>query len=184
VIRTPFLSGRIVGILAPMGPNLWLVLAGVLLCFAAGSLFALAEGSLLSLSKWQARQQAERSGFAGRLLQRLLDEPSRLITALVLGSTAAQIGFALSVLWLVLYRQWRPFPSLMALLGLFLLMEVAVKEIGVHHSAKWPLRLAPLIALYSKTITPLAMLFEAFKAVVLASKARVAAIIFTISLIT
>src|SRR5438552_18843305 len=78
-----------------------LVAVLVVLDFAGISFFfALAETALFSLSKWQARQLAEREPGAGGIVVRLLAEPQDLLAMMVLGNTFASASMLATALWM------------------------------------------------------------------------------------
>src|SRR5437763_6467478 len=80
----------------------------VVLIFAGASFFfALAETALFSLSKWQARQLAEREPRRGGIVQRLLGEPQDLLATMVLGNTFASAGMLAVALWMALHLNGR-----------------------------------------------------------------------------
>src|ERR1035438_5669492 len=79
------------------------IAAVVVLIFAGASFFfALAETALLSLSKWQARQLAERQPRAGAVVTRLLAQPEDLLATMVLGNTFASAAMLAVALWMAL----------------------------------------------------------------------------------
>src|SRR5256885_7237329 len=89
-----------------MTPAAIVALVVVLLFAGASFFFALAETSLFSLSKWQARQIAQRAQRAGGIVQRLLAATQGLLRTMVLGNTfatAAMLALALSI---ALARHW------------------------------------------------------------------------------
>src|SRR5713226_2715521 len=97
------------------------VAAVVVLVFAAASFFfALAETALFSLSKWPARQLAERSPRAGGIVLRLLSEPHDLLAMMVLGNTFASAAMLATALWMALNGSWPLSWTVVGLLALIL----------------------------------------------------------------
>jgi putative hemolysin len=135
-----------------MGAELWVVLLGLVACMAAAIWFAVAEAALFALGKWQARQMAERSGFSGALLKGLLDQPSRLIATLALGSTAAHFG----IIWFgflpVLQGRWPWLATTLGMVALLLGLEAVAKIGAVRSAEKWSLRLALSVSLFHKAV--------------------------------
>ena len=134
-----------------MEPSL-LVWLGLIVCSAAASFFAIAEASLFALGKWQARQLSERAPFAGGLLKRLLDEPSRLVSTLVIGATVAEFGMVWFGVWQVLFGKWRWIGAAGLLLFLFLLTEAVGKMAAVRRAERWSLFVAPALAVFYKVV--------------------------------
>ena len=144
-----------------MEPSL-LVWAVLIVCSAAASFFAIAEASLFALGKWQARQLSERSPFAGGLLKRLLDEPSRLVTTLVMGAAVAEFGMVWFAIWPVLFRNWPWWGAPAGLLFLFLLTEAVGKMAAIRRAERWSVRLVPPLAVLSRVFGWLSILIQHF----------------------
>ena len=133
-----------------------LVAVGVVLIFAGASLFfALAETALFSLSKWQARQLAERFPRAGGSVARLLAKPQDLLATMVLENTvasAAMIGVALEM---AIEGHWPLVTTLGGLFALTLIVcEVLPKTLAVRHAELWSLRVARPLALTVRISLP------------------------------
>jgi putative hemolysin len=126
-----------------MAPVL-LAAAVLVLVFAGASFFfALAETALFSLSKWQARQLAEREPRGGGIVLRLLSEPQDLLATMVLGNTFASAGMLAVALWVALHRQWPLTATIVGLLALVLFGgEVLPKTMAVRKPEQWALRVA------------------------------------------
>src|SRR5467141_2609400 len=93
----------------------------VVLLFAGASFFfALAETALFSLSKWQARQLAEREPQAGAIVLRLLAEPQDLLATMVLGNTFASAAILATALWMSYNGRWPLVATIIAMLALIL----------------------------------------------------------------
>lgn len=116
----------------------------VVLLFAGASFFfSLAETSLLSLSKWQARQLAEREPGAGGMVLKLLGQMQDVLTTMVLGNTFATGGMLAVGLWMGMERKWPPVVTIAALLVTILFgCEVLPKTLAVRRPEQWSLRIA------------------------------------------
>ena len=121
-----------------------LVAIAVVIVFAGASFFfALAETALLSLSKWQARQLAERNSGSGNIVLRLLAEAQDLLATMVLGNTFASAAILATALWMALSGRWPLAITLVGLLALILLgCEVLPKTLAVRQPEQWALRVA------------------------------------------
>ena len=124
------------------------IAAVVVLIFAGASFFfSLAETSLFSLSKWQARQLAERQPAAGGIVLRLLAQPQDVLAALVLGNTFASAAMLAVTLGMALHGRWPVAATLAGLLVLILIgCEVLPKTLAVRRPEQWAMRVArPLL---------------------------------------
>src|SRR5207249_9310827 len=120
----------------------------VVLVFAGASFFfALAETALFSLSKWQARQLAERDPRAGGIVLRLLAQAPDLLATMVLGNTLASAAMLAVALWMALNGHWPLAGTVSVLLALILIgCEVLPKTMAVRRPEQWALRVArPLL---------------------------------------
>src|SRR5439155_9361629 len=120
----------------------------VVLVFAGASFFfALAETALFSLSKWQARQLAERDPRAGGIVLRLLAQAPDLLATMVLGNTLASAAMLAVALWMALNGHWPLAATVVVLLALILIgCEVLPKTLAVRRPEQWALRVArPLL---------------------------------------
>jgi CBS domain containing-hemolysin-like protein len=120
----------------------------VVLVFAGASFFfALAETALFSLSKWQARQLAERDPRVGGIVVRLLAQAQDLLATMVLGNTFASAAMLAVALWMALNGHSPLVATVVVLLALILIgCEVLPKTLAVRRPEKWALRVArPLL---------------------------------------
>jgi CBS domain containing-hemolysin-like protein len=141
----------------------------VVLIFAGASFFfALAETALFSLSKWQARQLAERVPGAGALVTRLLAQPQDLLAAMVLGNTFASAAMLAVALWMALHDHWPLVPTLVGLLLLILIgCEVWPKTLAVRRPEQWALRVVRPLAFVVNLSLPLCRVAQGVNAAVL-----------------
>src|ERR1041385_3907921 len=115
----------------PLAPIAAMVV--VLLFAGASFFFALAETALFSLSKWQARQLAERHPRPGAIVLRLLAEPQDLLAAMVLGNTFATAAILATALWMALNGRWPLALTIIGMLALILIgCEVLPKTLAVR----------------------------------------------------
>jgi CBS domain containing-hemolysin-like protein len=128
----------------------------VLIFAGASFFFALAETALFSLSKWQARQMAERNPRAGGIVVRLLGEAQDLLATMVLGNTFATAAMLAVALWMALTGRW-PLILTVALLFLVILIgcEVVPKTLAVRRPEQWAFRVARPLLWIQTLATPL-----------------------------
>jgi CBS domain containing-hemolysin-like protein len=132
---------------------LWVVI-GLAVCAAASFFFALAESALFSLSRWQIRQFRETSGARGLEVGRLLSHPKELLATIVLGNTLANSGLIALVLVWGLRAAWVPWVTMLALVGILLLIligcEAVPKTLAVRAPDRWSVRVSrPMICLFA-----------------------------------
>ena len=130
-------------------------MVAILIFAGASFFFALAETALLSLSKWQARQLAERHPRAGKIIARLLEQPQDLLAAMVLGNTFANAAMLAVALRKVFSGEW---PLLLTVVALFALVligcEVFPKTLAVRQPERWALRVSWPLLLFVNVTTP------------------------------
>jgi len=141
----------------------------VVLIFAGASFFfALAETALFSLSKWQARQLAEREPRAGALVARLLAEPQDLLATMVLGNTFASAAMLAVALWMAIHGHWPLGPTIIGLLVLILIGgEVWPKTLAVRRPEQWSLRVARPLSFVVSVSLPLCRVAQRVNAAIL-----------------
>ncbi len=133
-----------------MQPAVVTAVVVILISAGASFFFALAEAALLSLSKWQARQLAERHPHAGAVVTRLLERPQDLLATMALGNTFANAAMLAVALQMVFDGRW-PFLLTVALLLALILIgcEVFPKTLAMRQPERWAQRIGWLL-LFSK----------------------------------
>jgi putative hemolysin len=134
-----------------------MAVTAILIFAGASFFFALAETALFSLSKWQARQLAERHPGAGKIVTQLLEHPQDLLATLALGNTFANAAMLAVALRMVFNNaHWTLALTMLALLVLTLLgCEVLPKTLAVRQPERWALRVAWLMLIFEKITKPL-----------------------------
>ena len=147
------------------------VAVAVVLIFAGASFFfALAETALFSLSKWQARQLAERNPAKGGMVVRLLGEAQDLLATMVLGNTFATAAMLATALWMALKGIWPLAVTIAVLLVLILIgCEVLPKTLAVRRPERWALRVARPMLLLQRLALPLRKIAQTINAAILKS---------------
>ena len=142
--------------------------AAILIFAGASFFFALAETALFSLSKWQARQLAERHPGAGKIVAQLLDRPQDLLATLALGNTFANAAMLAVALRMVFNAHWTLALTMLTLLVLTLLgCEVLPKTLAVRRPERWALRVAWLMLVFEKITAPLHRVAQQLNAAIL-----------------
>lgn len=127
-----------------------------LIVFAAASFFfSLAETALFSLGKLQLRQLLQTDLRKGASVERLLSTPQDLLGTMAFGNTFALGGMLAFGLWMGLTGRWLLVPTIV---GLFIVLvffcEVLPKTLAVRRPELWALRVAPVVTLLHRAITP------------------------------
>jgi len=129
--------------------------AVILISAGASFFFALAEAALLSLSKWQARQLAERHPRAGVVVARLLEQPQDLLATMALGNTFANAAMLALALQMVFDGRWPFVLTVAVLLALILIgCEVFPKTLAVRQPERWARRVGWLLLFFQRLTTP------------------------------
>src|SRR5437899_170934 len=141
----------------------------MVLVFAGASFFfALAETALFSLSKWQARQLAERNPGSGNIVLRLLAEAQDLLATMVLGNTFATAAILATALWMALSGRWPMATTIVGLLVLILIgCEVLPKTLAVRQAEQWALRVARPMLLLQTISKPLRQIAQRLNSAIL-----------------
>jgi len=151
-----------------MQPAMVTAVVVILISAGASFFFALAEAALFSLSKWQARQLAERHPHAGAVVARLLEQPQDLLATMALGNTFANAAMLAVALQMVFDGRW-PFVLTVALLLALILIgcEVLPKTLAVRQPERWARRTSWLLLLFQKTTTPLSYAAQKMNEIIL-----------------
>ncbi|HEV2435779.1 MAG TPA: hemolysin family protein [Verrucomicrobiae bacterium] len=151
-----------------MEPAVVTAVVVILISAGASFFFALAEAALLSLSKWQARQLAERHPRAGTVVARLLEQPQDLLATMALGNTFANAAMLAVALQLVFDGRW-PFVLTVALLLALILIgcEVLPKTLAVRQPERWARRIGWLLLLFQKATAPVSYAAQKMNEVIL-----------------
>jgi len=151
-----------------MEPAVVTAVAVISISAGASFFFALAEAALLSLSKWQARQLAERHPRAGAVVARLLEQPQDLLATMVLGNTFANAAMLALALQMVFDGRWPFVTTVAALLALILIgCEVFPKTLAVRQPERWARRVAWPLLFFQKLTAPLSYVAQKMNEVIL-----------------
>jgi CBS domain containing-hemolysin-like protein len=151
-----------------MEPAVVTAVVVILISAGASFFFALAEAALLSLSKWQARQLAERHPRAGAVVARLLEQPQDLLATMALGNTFANAAMLAVALQMVFDGRWPFLLTVTLLLALILIgCEVLPKTLAVRQPERWARRTGWLLLLFQRFTTPLRQVAQKMNEIVL-----------------
>jgi len=137
-----------------------------LLLFSA--LFSAAEIGILSANRFRVHQLAEDGSLRARLLERLLEQPSRLLTmALILITAINYTNESVVTYWLHNIHglpEWMPFVGLLVLV--LILAEVTPISYAAANPETVSIGLAPLIGTGTRVLQPVVTVFTAFSTLI------------------
>ena len=138
---------------------LYLGIAAGLLLLAA--VFSAAEIGILAANRFRVHQLAEDGSRRARLLQRLLEHPSRMLSVILILITAINYSNeSIATYWLHALRglpEWIPFAALLALVLIF--AEVTPISYAAANPEAVATGLAPLIDAATRFLHPLVSAF-------------------------
>jgi len=130
------------------------MIVAIMVFAGASFFFALAETALFSLSQWQVKQFAEKSG-AAKIVYQLLERPQDLQATLTLGNTFANAAILAAALRMVFDAQWGFALTMLALAAIVLLVgEVLPKTLAVRQPERWALRVAWPLLIFRRVTKP------------------------------
>lgn len=115
-----------------MGPEDWRSLAAIIALLAGSAFSSATEAGLLRLGKYRLQQMLERSPAIGRVVQRLLEGPAAMLTAVLVSITAANyVAETIGAAWAIerLGHTWGP-PVAVAALTVVVLLFAEVTPIS------------------------------------------------------
>jgi CBS domain containing-hemolysin-like protein len=144
---------------------------GVVLFAGASFFFALAESALFSLGRWQARRLSQQASAQGARVNRLLARPQDLLATLVLGNAFANAALIAIVFWAAVSQQWSTGLTLLAAVGLLLLIlvgcELVPKTLAVRAPERWAVHVARPMNLLQQLSRPLRAIAQGLNTAIL-----------------
>ncbi|GAC1582399.1 MAG: hemolysin family protein [Candidatus Elarobacter sp.] len=140
----------------------WPELVALVILVGLAAFFAASEAAIVSINRIRARALAQKNVRGGRTLERLLEKRNRTLTTVLIGSTfvllaADSVATALFIRWEVPHAEvWS---TVVMTIVILLFGEILPKTIAVGSGDRTALRLAPLIALVTRGLTPLTAAF-------------------------
>lgn len=147
-----------------MTPDTIIYLAILGVCTAASGFFSGSETALIGISRERVHILAEESD-SGKKLERLIGEPERMLSTLLVANNAVNVLSAsvATILFISLAGEaWGPWIATVVMTAVLLVFgEITPKTIAARHPEKFSLRVAPLIWSLSKVLAPIASFFSA-----------------------
>jgi putative hemolysin len=139
-------------------------LAILTVCTAASGFFSGSETALIGISRERVHLLAE-EGAAGRKLERLISEPDRMLSTLLVANNTVNVLSAsvATILFISLVgAAWGPWVATGVMTAVILVFgEITPKTIAARHPEKFSLRVAPMIWNLSIVLAPIASFFTA-----------------------
>lgn len=113
--------------------------------FLASAFFSLSETSFIGVPRLEVRRLAEEGSARARLVDRMLDEPERLLSTILVGNTIVNIAAA-SLGTVIAEQVFDRFATVLAAVGVTVVVlvfcELAPKTLAVQHPLRWALAMA------------------------------------------
>jgi putative hemolysin len=133
-------------------------------CTASSGFFSGSETALIGISRERVHILAEDSE-AGRTLERLIAEPERMLSTLLVANNTVNVLSAsvATILFISLAGEaWGPWLATAVMTAVLLVFgEITPKTIAARHPERFSLRVAPVIWNLSKVLAPVASFFSA-----------------------
>jgi putative hemolysin len=146
----------------------YLIILGV--CTGASGFFSGSETALIGISRERVHILAEESD-SGRKLERLIAEPERMLSTLLVANNAVNVLSAsvATILFISLAGEtWGPWIATIVMTSVLLVFgEITPKTIAARHPERFSLTVAPVIWNLSKVLAPIASFFSAITRVLL-----------------
>ncbi|MDA8388981.1 MAG: hemolysin family protein [Nitrospiraceae bacterium] len=137
----------------------------IFLCLLALAALSSVEASFIAANRYKIRSLIEKNDTRARILKKILDEPDRLFSAVIVSANLLTI-FATSLGTLVAVRLMGAKGVIVATIVMTLLTvilgELTPKTLALAHADRFALSLAKPVQFYMKAIYPLVWLFSRF----------------------
>ena len=147
----------------------WVFIIVSLVLLLLSAIFSAAEIGMLSANRFRVHQLAEDGSRRARLLERLLEQPSRLLTVILILITAINYtNESIVTFWLhnqLGLPEWIPFVSLLVLVLIF--SEVTPISYAAANPEAVATGLAPLVSISTRVFQPVATVLTGFSTFIL-----------------
>jgi len=143
---------------------LWRAALGVLVLLFFSSLYSMGETAMMALSRGRARQLAEEGVRHGRALERMSQEPNRILGTVLVGNNLANVAASAVAtgLFFKLYGAAGITVSTVVVTVVVLLVaEITPKTYAAHHPDRVAIRLSPFLLASMAVFTPVVRVFTA-----------------------
>ena len=147
-----------------MTAETFIYLAILAVCTAASGFFSGSETALIGISRERVHLLAEEDA-AGKKLERLISEPDRMLSTLLVANNTVNVLSAsvATILFIsIVGETWGPWVATGVMTAVILIFgEITPKTIAARHPEKFSLRVAPTIWNLSIVLAPIASFFTA-----------------------
>lgn len=145
----------------------WQIVLLLILLVMSG-FFSMSETALMALSKIRIRHMVDEKVRGAKLIQKLTEEPNKLLGAILIGNNIVNIG-ASSLATSIAVKQWGEsgvgVVTIVMTILVLIFGEITPKSIAKQHSEKVALKVCGLINLTVKIFKPLVIVFTAISSV-------------------
>jgi Mg2+/Co2+ transporter CorB len=139
-------------------------LLAVLVLLGLSAFFSSSESAIFSLSEEWIAAVATEEASDGQALQRLRDNPHRLLVTLLVGNNLVNIAIT-SIITLLVAQVVPPNATVVVatvVVSVLILVfgEIVPKSYGLGHAQSWSLRVARPISLIEKLLVPVVVMFD------------------------
>jgi putative hemolysin len=140
----------------------WPEIVALLVLVGAAAFFAASEAAIVAVNRIRARALSEKNIRGSKRLQRLLENRNRTLTSVLIGSTfvllaADSLATEIFIQWGV--RNAAIWSTIVMTVVLLLFGEILPKTFAVASGERTALRLAPLLAIVTRVVSPLTTAF-------------------------
>lgn len=136
----------------------------LLFLLAASAFFSMSETSLIAIDRLDLRRRAAEGDAMARRIDRLLNQPERVLSTVLVGNNIVNISAA-SLATVLAVRLWPNNGAVIATVALTLVIlvfgEIAPKTLAVQNPYKWARRVAIPLAAVESLLKPIVLLATA-----------------------
>ena len=140
----------------------WPEIVALILLVGAAAFFAASEAAIVAMNRLRARALSEKHIRGGKGLQRLLSDRNRTLTSVLIGSTFVLLAADSLATALFIHLEipnaviWA---TIVMTVVILLFGEILPKTVAVGAGDRMALRLAPILAVVTRVVSPLTTLF-------------------------
>ena len=140
--------------------GLWKVIV-LIICLALSATFSASETALMSLSKLRVQQMLEKKVKGAERVNKLLSDPSKLLSAILIGNNVVNIGassLATSIAIDVFGNTGVGIATGVMTLLVLIFGEITPKTLAAQHSEKISLKISAFVQIVTYLVTPISFI--------------------------